>query len=101
MDIGILLNQTVMALINCHECGKQISDAAPSCPACGAPKRQSAKDKKAQEWIDNFQRANARIPKCSLCGGILEKISGVEGLFRGGIAGVAKKHRCTLCGHLV
>lgn len=26
-----------MALINCHECGKQISDKATSCPNCGYP----------------------------------------------------------------
>lgn len=26
-----------MALINCKECGKQISDQASSCPHCGAP----------------------------------------------------------------
>ncbi len=26
-----------MALIECYECGKQISDKAPSCPSCGAP----------------------------------------------------------------
>ncbi|MBP5518024.1 MAG: zinc ribbon domain-containing protein [Bacteroidales bacterium] len=26
-----------MALINCRECGKQISDQAASCPHCGAP----------------------------------------------------------------
>lgn len=26
-----------MALINCPECGKQISDKAPSCPDCGCP----------------------------------------------------------------
>ncbi|MEJ2610244.1 MAG: zinc-ribbon domain-containing protein [Candidatus Thiodiazotropha sp.] len=28
-----------MALIECHECGKQISDSATSCPGCGAPVR--------------------------------------------------------------
>ena len=28
-----------MALIKCHECGKQISDSASSCPGCGAPVR--------------------------------------------------------------
>ena len=27
-----------MALIKCYECGKEISDKAPSCPHCGAPK---------------------------------------------------------------
>lgn len=26
-----------MALINCPECGKQISDRAPACPNCGCP----------------------------------------------------------------
>lgn len=26
-----------MALINCPECGKEISDKAPSCPNCGCP----------------------------------------------------------------
>ena len=26
-----------MALINCHECSKEISDSASSCPGCGAP----------------------------------------------------------------
>lgn len=26
-----------MALIDCYECGKQISDIAPACPTCGAP----------------------------------------------------------------
>ncbi len=28
-----------MALIECHECGKEISDSATSCPSCGAPVR--------------------------------------------------------------
>lgn len=26
-----------MALINCFECNKQISDQAPACPHCGVP----------------------------------------------------------------
>lgn len=26
-----------MALINCPDCGKEISDKAPTCPGCGAP----------------------------------------------------------------
>ena len=26
-----------MALIPCHECGKEISDQAEACPHCGAP----------------------------------------------------------------
>lgn len=28
-----------MALIKCPECGKQISNAAISCPGCGCPMR--------------------------------------------------------------
>ena len=26
-----------MAMIDCPECGKQVSDKAPACPACGVP----------------------------------------------------------------
>jgi TM2 domain-containing membrane protein YozV len=26
-----------MALINCPECGREVSDAAPNCPNCGHP----------------------------------------------------------------
>ena len=26
-----------MALINCNECGHEVSDKAPSCPKCGVP----------------------------------------------------------------
>jgi RNA polymerase subunit RPABC4/transcription elongation factor Spt4 len=26
-----------MALVNCRECGKQLSDQAATCPSCGAP----------------------------------------------------------------
>ena len=26
-----------MALVNCSECGKEISDKAEACPNCGAP----------------------------------------------------------------
>ncbi len=26
-----------MALITCPDCGKQVSDSAPTCPSCGRP----------------------------------------------------------------
>ena len=29
-----------MALIKCYECEKEISDNAPACPHCGAPKEE-------------------------------------------------------------
>src|SRR6266516_4379459 len=126
-----------MALITCYECGKQLSDAAPACPSCGAPKKEELKKrltilqqeeadglsaaerarraKNRAEWgisgdvvledeVDAMQRTLKRIsdstPRCPLCGGVLMKMGGVEGLFRGGITGVAKKHRCNSCGHL-
>lgn len=31
-----------MALIDCYECGKKISDIAPACPSCGAPSKSSS-----------------------------------------------------------
>ena len=31
-----------MALINCPECNREISDKAPSCPGCGAPTSSSS-----------------------------------------------------------
>ncbi|WP_223532339.1 SPOR domain-containing protein [Pseudomonas sp. GL-RE-20] len=31
-----------MALIDCYECGKKISDVAPACPSCGAPAAKPA-----------------------------------------------------------
>lgn len=34
-----------MALINCSECKKEISDKAESCPNCGAPLKSSKPDK--------------------------------------------------------
>lgn len=32
-----------MALIDCPECGRQVSDRAPACPACGYPRQGQAK----------------------------------------------------------
>lgn len=26
-----------MALVNCPDCGREVSDAAPTCPGCGRP----------------------------------------------------------------
>jgi len=31
-----------MALTSCYECSKEISDKAPACPHCGAPKKKGA-----------------------------------------------------------
>ncbi len=34
-----------MALINCPDCNKEISDKAPTCPGCGAPIVQDIESK--------------------------------------------------------
>lgn len=46
-----------MALINCSECGKKVSDMASNCPNCGHPIHQSTE----QKVDDNF-------PRCPKCG---------------------------------
>jgi DNA-directed RNA polymerase subunit RPC12/RpoP len=38
-----------MALINCPECGKEISDKAVSCPSCGVPINTLVKENKSDE----------------------------------------------------
>jgi hypothetical protein len=104
-----------MALIDCYECNKQISDAAPSCPQCGAPKKEkkitpSGPDGKFTEsdidkLVDRVMAGGGinlpnTKPKCPLCGGNLSPMSSIEGVFRGGIAGAVKRHRCGNCGHM-
>ena len=37
-----------MALINCPECGKEVSDKATSCPKCGAPTEYGKKETKKE-----------------------------------------------------
>jgi hypothetical protein len=37
-----------MALVNCHECNKQVSDTARICPNCGAPVR--AMQQRIMKW---------------------------------------------------
>lgn len=38
-----------MALINCPECGKEISDKAKACPRCGAPAKVLESPEKAEK----------------------------------------------------
>lgn len=42
-----------MALINCPECGKEISDKAPACPNCGCP--LSVSQSSQQQDTENIQ----------------------------------------------
>lgn len=42
-----------MALINCPECGKRVSDKAGNCPNCGCPiqpEQEAAKDNRGERW---------------------------------------------------
>lgn len=44
-----------MALINCSECGKEISNKASSCPGCGNPVNNSTKTvKRAGAKYESF-----------------------------------------------
>ncbi|MFA6143652.1 MAG: zinc-ribbon domain-containing protein [Sulfurimonas sp.] len=54
-----------MALINCTECGKEISDKASTCPHCGAPvglilSAKKAFEKKQQEEIEEREKEDER-----------------------------------------
>lgn len=52
-----------MALINCRECGKQISDQAASCPHCGAPLKATPAPQQntaPQQAVDYQQQVQAQ-----------------------------------------
>lgn len=50
-----------MALINCAECGRSISDSAPACPGCGAPIAVAAsRDPTCEPTLPAPQRAVPR-----------------------------------------
>ena len=57
-----------MALINCPECGKEISDQAASCPSCGAPLGNKKFCKFCGEQIDED------CIVCTKCGKQVETI---------------------------
>ena len=48
-----------MALISCYECGKEISDKAPTCIHCGAPQRSSSQKK----FLNNFANLKPSVKK--------------------------------------
>ena len=53
-----------MALISCHECGKQISDSAQSCPNCGAPVKTQPKKKFCKYCGSQIMNGAAFCPSC-------------------------------------
>ena len=50
-----------MAMIKCHECGREISDTANACPGCGAPVRKPG-------CVVHFERPRAILSGTALSG---------------------------------
>ena len=50
-----------MALIPCPECGKMISNQAPSCPACGFPISQYVQQKSTLLQFGRYPQGGERI----------------------------------------
>ena len=42
-----------LALIKCYECEKEISDKAPACPHCGAPKEEQPPELEEAEILES------------------------------------------------
>ena len=54
-----------MALITCEECGKEVSDKATACPACGAPITQTNSNKKfCKHCGESIDKECVICPKC-------------------------------------
>ena len=58
-----------MALINCKECNRQISDKAVSCPGCGFPLRLMNESNIEIESVEAQRKrsANKRVGECPAC----------------------------------
>lgn len=71
-----------MAMIQCGECGKKISDAAASCPHCGAPYSGQAYYQKAKKTNANSRRTNwAILGIVIVIIGFFIFFSGIPGIF--------------------
>lgn len=53
-----------MALINCTECGKEVSDKAANCPNCGAPINNYTNKKFCYHCGEHIDRDCVICPKC-------------------------------------
>ncbi|MFW5669556.1 MAG: zinc ribbon domain-containing protein, partial [Acetivibrio ethanolgignens] len=67
-----------MALINCPECGKEISDKAVSCPNCGVP---IAKPIKKEKTNREKKRISNKSKKVIVVGILLCIVIGIVGYF--------------------
>lgn len=39
-----------MALVKCPDCGREVSDAAPTCPECGKPLKAQTIERTGKKW---------------------------------------------------
>ena len=53
-----------MALINCPECGKEVSDKAPECPHCGCPKEYYVSN---DATVENKEAEICEDYNCPIC----------------------------------
>jgi len=59
-----------MALVNCRECGKQISDQAATCPSCGAPILGRSQSPSARVVVAAPKSRSAAVLLSMLLGGL-------------------------------
>lgn len=101
-----------MALINCPECGKEISDKAASCPNCGCPNQSQNKPIVADQVSLPKNDDIMKCPKCNstqltsnkkgfsggqaVAGAVL---TGGIGLLAGTIGSGSVVVTCLKCGH--
>jgi hypothetical protein len=70
-----------MALINCPECSKEVSDSAPSCPNCGVAIASKAESKAAGASLTTVQETSKKL-KLHTLGSVFAIIVGVAWLVR-------------------
>ncbi len=65
-----------MALINCPECSKEVSDSAPSCPNCGVAIASKAESKAAAASLTTVQETSKKL-KLHTLGSVVAIVVGV------------------------
>lgn len=96
-----------MALINCPECGKEISDKADKCPNCGCPNEEFNKPKELPpeerpemfNCVDCGRPLPVGIDKCIYCNHVYGKVTS-DDILREQYTGISgtKGMRCPKCG---
>lgn len=94
-----------MALINCPECGKEISDKAVNCPSCGYPLTNPTNDVPQSEEVLCCPKCSSQelhAEKSGFSGGkavVGAALVGGVGLLAGTIGSRDIKITCLKCGH--